>query len=64
MEGEDNNAAMEQAMMEAGGDEEKNEAKADENTPLNDTVESKHRFIEDSEVCCCCICNCSRKETE
>ena len=46
------------AMMEG----EKMEA-ADENTPLNDTVDSKHRFIDNSEVCCCCICNCQEPRT-
>jgi hypothetical protein len=39
------------------------EKEAEETTPLNDTVDSKHRFIEDSEVCCCCICNCSEERT-
>ena len=38
-------------------------AKADENTPLNDTVDSKHRIVDNTEVCCCCICNCQEERT-
>ncbi len=52
MEADAENPAMDADNADAGAD------KADEETPLNDTVESKHRFIADSEVCCCCICNC------
>lgn len=26
-------------------------------------MESKHRFIDETEVCCCCICNCSEERT-
>ena len=43
-----------------------NENGADENAPLNpkeEEIDPRHRTIEDTEVCCCCICNCSRPET-
>ena len=57
---EDNENAPEAANMEAA---EQEKDQAEETTPLNDTVDSKHRFIDDSEVCCCCICHCSEERT-
>ena len=38
---------------------------ANEETPLNNesVIDPRHRTIDDTEVCCCCICNCSRPET-
>ena len=40
------------------------EHKADENDALlNDTHDSNHRVVAEGEMCCCCICHCSRPET-
>jgi len=39
---------------------------AAETTPLvenNDEVDPMHRTLTQDEVCCCCICQCSREET-
>lgn len=61
---EDNENAPEAANQSNGGEAaEQEKDQAEETTPLNDTVDSKHRFIDDAEVCCCCICHCSEERT-
>jgi hypothetical protein len=60
----DNEAQAAEGMMGEGENMMMDEKAADENTPLNETSDSRHRTIDNSEVCCCCICQCSRPETK
>ena len=63
-DGDDQNQAaegQEQQDQEANNADEKDQLVESQH---NTTADPLHRTIDQSEVCCCCICHCSREETK